>query len=103
DGRFLVSCEGGAALFEVSTASLKRLPNTTTVDWAAVGSRYVEGRDLRGSCRRNREERAHDEPCVAFYSIADGRVTERPRSQVGDVDRPGAPTICPVLRRKVLD
>ncbi|MBA3809392.1 MAG: hypothetical protein H0X28_13530 [Solirubrobacterales bacterium] len=43
------------------------------------------------------EMRRH-EPCLALYNVATGVVTERPQSQLADLDRPGAPVVCGALR-----
>jgi len=71
--------------------------------WEAIGSRYVEGFvESRVLCGRSRSEEKHGLPCVALYDIATGQISYRPRSQLGDLDRAGAPPICSRLRARVL-
>jgi hypothetical protein len=89
------------ALLEVATGRLRPIPATIKGQWGVVGSRFVEGFDARHVCRQTREERAWEEPCLALYDLATGAVSDRPQWQVGDLDKPGAPLICPVLRRSV--
>jgi hypothetical protein len=100
-GRFIVFCGRGTALFEVATGALRPLPKTIKGQWGVVGSRYVEGFDARHLCRQTREEKARERPCLALYDLATGAVSDRPQSQVGDLDETGAPLICPVLRGSV--
>jgi hypothetical protein len=40
---------------------------------------------------------------MSRYDIATGAVSYRPQSQVGDLDRPGAPRVCPRLRAKLIE
>ena len=100
-GRFLVFCTGMGGLLEVATGRLRPVPHTIRGQWGVVGSRYIEGFDARNVCRQTREEKARREPCLALYDLATGVVSDRPQWQVGDLDQPGAPLICPALRREV--
>jgi hypothetical protein len=103
-GRFLLACQDVWRILDVTTGALRSLgaPGGDRGTWSVVGSRYVEGFAFAGGCRQSRKERANDDPCIALYDLATGALTHRPQSQVGDLDRPGAPIICRRLRSKVI-
>jgi hypothetical protein len=89
DGRFMVLCPQGYALLDTRTDAITILPHGP--EWSAVGARYVEGRgDER--CRL----------CVVLFEIGTAKLSERPEDEVADLDRSGAPRVCPALRREVL-
>jgi hypothetical protein len=94
DGRFLLTCANGEALLDAPTGTVRMLPSDPA--WMTVGSHYVEG--VGGTCVQTRLEVREDKPCRALYDIATGAVSYRPRSQVGDLDKPGAPLVCQALK-----
>jgi hypothetical protein len=103
-GRFLVQCGSASGLLNVRTRTVTVLPEPRGpfgAGWNAVGTRYVEGTADQSACRQSRSERARAW-CIALYDIATGSVSYRPGSQLGDLDRPGAPLICRRLRRRLL-
>jgi hypothetical protein len=73
------------------------------VSWRAVGARYLEGEAPPRYCRQDASERREQEDCIALYEIATGAVSYRPQSQVANLDRPGAPVVCPALRQKAVE
>lgn len=97
-GRFLVDCREKTALLDFRTGVLTPLPETGA-GWAEVGSRYVSSAYENGV--RCRGMRRH-EGCLVLYDIATRLVTKVPEARVPDLDRPGAPPVCPALRRRVL-
>ena len=103
-GRFIVFCGGTAELLDASTGAAQVLPtgNEYGPSWHVVGARYVEGRTNNPDCRQSAAEKRREAPCIALYDIATGAVSYRPQSQVGDLDRAGAPLVCPALRQKVI-
>jgi hypothetical protein len=101
DGRFLALCGSATQLLDVKTGTMTPLPSAAEdPSWVAVGSRYVEGRATKDKCRQNRVEVREQQPCVALYEIATGAVSYRPQSEAADLDRPGAPLICKVIRSR---
>jgi hypothetical protein len=70
---------------------------------AAVGSRYVEGLDDNSRCKRTAHEVRPERSCIALYDISTGAVSDRPYSQIADLDRPGAPPVCGRLRAKLVE
>lgn len=99
-GRFLLACPAGGlgrALLDAHTHGVTTLP--TSGLWEAVGSAYVEG-DAGNECSQTAREAR--QPCIALYDIATGVVSTRPQSQLGDVNRRGAPRICARVRDRVL-
>lgn len=94
-GRFLLPCGRTSELLDARDGSSMPLP--ASAGWIGVGSRYLEGDGE--SCTQTRAEIRYHEPCLALYSLLTGTVvSERPKSQVADLDRPGAPVVCSALR-----
>jgi hypothetical protein len=106
DGRFLVSCAPRTqGLLDVGTGTITTLPTPMGEfgpSWVVMGSRYVEGSDAKDKCRHTAGE-VSPQYCLALYDIATGAVSYRAQSQVGDLDRPGAPPVCPRLRGKLIE
>ncbi len=105
-GRFLVECQSGRALLTARTGTLSPpLPHPAGPfygEWLALGARYVEGNADPHDCTHSpRERRGEESPCIALYRIATGTLSYRPASQIPDLDRPGAPTVCPPLRGRL--
>ena len=105
-GRFLVSCDGSEQeLLDARTGAFLPLPKPPAHEygfygplWRGVGLRYVVGSaGSNGQCRKAKRH----ESCTALYDIATGTISELAESQVPDPDLPGAPPLCPALRRKV--
>jgi hypothetical protein len=106
DGRFLVSCAHLSGLLNVRTGTVTALPERPggAPYWVVVGSRYVEGPDDNNNrCRRTAREVRQERSCIALYDISTGAVSDRPPSQIADLDRPGAPPVCGRLRGKVIE
>ena len=61
-----------------------------------MGALYVEGNGTQ--CSQTPVERRALEPCIALYELSTGVVRQRPQSQVGDINLPGAPLVCRALR-----
>jgi hypothetical protein len=102
-GRFIVFCGGASELLDARTGTMRVLPRDESgPSWNVVGARYVEGQANAANCHQNAAERHRQESCIALYEISTGVVSYRPQSEVGDLDRPGAPAVCPALRAKVL-
>jgi hypothetical protein len=108
-GRFLLGCgaarnECADALLDARSGALTALPKLGCLGpvWQAVGSHYVEGEDRGSKCRQSARERSEQQGCLALYDLATGAVTDRSRSQAGDLDRPGDPRICRGLRARVV-
>ena len=102
-GRFIVFCGNATELLEAPTGTLRMLPSGESgPSWYVVGARYVEGQAPAANCRQNAIEKRQRELCIALYELSTGIVSYRPQSQVGDLDRPGAPLVCPALRAKVI-
>jgi hypothetical protein len=103
-GRFLLNCGTAQELLDVRTGRSTNLPgNALGPNWDAVGARYVAGVAANEKrCRQSPSEINHERPCIALFDIATERVSERPQSQVGDLDRLGAPLVCRGLRRSVI-
>jgi hypothetical protein len=103
DARFLVFCASQAeGLLDVRTGLVTTLPaGEDGPVWQVVGSRYIEGWDDKRRCRQTAREIRDEEGCVALYDIATGVVRVRPHSGLADLDRPGAPPVCPRLRAKI--
>ena len=110
-GRFLLGCgrpgpstECAGDLLDARSGTLLALPGVGCQGptWQVVGSRYIMGEDNAHKCRQSAHERRELWNCLAFYSLATGAVTDRPKSQVGDLDQAGAPRLCPALRKRVI-
>jgi hypothetical protein len=105
-GRFIVECISGKDLLNAPTGSLQPLPDVgvgfSGPEWGAVGARYVEGEGSPSHCTQDRAERLGHAPCISLYEVATGRVSYRPQSQPADLDRPGAPLVCPALRKRAV-
>ena len=110
-GRFLAYCANGISVLNARTGHVIVLPSLETLmyrgtlpppEWSAIGSRYVQGGSLPDTCHQSSNEKRHGVLCVALYDLATGQVSYRPQSQLPDLDRPGAPPICPRLRQKPL-
>jgi hypothetical protein len=109
-GLFIVYCAEGAELLDAQTGVLRALPGGKYLGplWARVGARYLEGEanhegeTSTGHCLQDAAEQRERKPCIAFYDIATGAVSYRPQSQPGNLNRPGAPLVCPALRKKVI-
>jgi hypothetical protein len=103
-GWFIIECAGAKYLLDARTGAIKRLPDVgvglSGPEWGAVGARYVEGEGNPTYCRQDRAEKLNHEPCISLYEIATGAVRYRPQSQPADLDRPGAPLVCPPLRKR---
>jgi hypothetical protein len=89
-GRLLVQCAAGESeqLLDVRSGRATPLPAHTL--WYRLGTRYVRGNDAR--------ERQ------VLYDISTGVVSRVGRSEVADLDVPGAPgidSVCPALRSYV--
>jgi hypothetical protein len=105
DGRFLLDCETPAhvqsqEVLDLGTpGTFVMLPNgagfARSRPWTALGTRYVQGTAAPEECSHGAGEH---EPCIALFDLATGAVSYRPPSQVLNLDLPGAPQICPVLR-----
>jgi hypothetical protein len=105
-GRFLVGCSSQQqALLNARTGGLRLLPKPPPHSygeygpiWEAVGLRYVMGdAGLHARCHRTQRH----EGCTVLLDLATGAMSKFPESQVRDIDRPGAPLVCPALRRKL--
>jgi hypothetical protein len=108
-GRFLLGCgrphnDCADGLLDGRSGTLLALPRVDCFGpvWQAVGSHYVVGEDRASKCRQSAHERREGQACLALYNLATGTVTDRPQSQVGDLDQPGAPLVCPALRKRVI-
>src|ERR1700678_2281621 len=105
DGRFLLDCETPAhvqsqEVLDLGTpGTFVMLPNgagfARSRPWTALGTRYVQGTAAPEECSHGAGEH---EPCIALFDLVTGAVSYRPPSQVLNLDLPGAPQICPVLR-----
>jgi hypothetical protein len=99
-GRFLLGCGATQALLAVPADRVAPLPmGAFATTWLAVGALYVEGRTGPEACGKAAGELRHGRFCIALYDIATGAVSYRPESQVPDIDRVGAPTVCTLLRK----
>jgi hypothetical protein len=96
DGRFMVSCLDSVDLLDARSGKLTPLP--TEGEWFAVGDHYVEG-NVSG-CRQDASERRRRQPCIGLYDVGTGQLSSRPQSAAPDLDRAGAPPICPAIRRR---
>jgi hypothetical protein len=105
-GRFIIECTGAKDLLDARTGAIRALPDVgvgfSGPEWGAVGARYVEGEGSPIHCRQDRAEKLNHAPCISLYEIATGTVSYRPQSQPADLDRPGAPLVCPALRKKAV-
>jgi hypothetical protein len=108
DGRFLLDCETPAhvqsqGVLDVGRPASFMLPNgagfALSRPWTALGTRYAEGTAAPEECSHSAGEH---ESCIALFDLATGAVSYRSPSQVLNLDRPGAPQICPALRPGVL-
>jgi hypothetical protein len=105
DGRFLLDCVTPAhvqsqEVLDLGTpGTFVMLPNgagfALSRPWTALGTRYVQGTAAPEECSHGAGEH---ELCIALFDLATGAVSFRPPSQVLNLDLPGAPQICPVLR-----
>jgi hypothetical protein len=102
-GRFLLACNEGRAVFDARGDGFVTLPpiGPFTPGWLRVGLRYAEGQ-TRSGCQRSAAEAKRGAYCLALYDLATGSVSYRSESQPVDLDRPGAPAICPALRRRLI-
>jgi hypothetical protein len=102
-GLFIIYCGNTSELYNARTGAVKALPGGEFgPSWQVVGARYLEGVASATDCRQDAMEKREQDNCIALYEIATGRVSYRPHSQISDLDRPGAPLVCPALRKKVL-
>jgi hypothetical protein len=109
DGRFLLDCDAAAQsqeVLDVRTGNSVMLPSFTLPNgvlyygqWQRFGALYAEGTAVPERCSHSPREH---EPCIALFDLATGAVSYRPPAQVLNLDRPGAPQICPGLRRGAL-
>jgi hypothetical protein len=106
EGRFLLECGSGeTALLDVRSGVAVSLPSLAAPSygepgWTGAGARYVVGKGANGpGCRKLKRH----EGCLALYEIATGRVSEVAETLSPDPDRPGAPPLCPALRRRVFE
>jgi hypothetical protein len=90
----LLSCQDGSAVLDAHTDGLTMLPESAGGE--TVGALYVEGNGTQ--CSQTPLEIRALEPCIALYELSTGVVRQRPQSQVGDINRPGAPLVCRALR-----
>jgi hypothetical protein len=103
-GLFLVYCNEPDELLNAATGAVQALPGGSSVaSRAVVGARYVEGEASPSHCRQDAGEKREHDPCIALYEIDTGAVSYRPQSRPGDLDRSGAPLVCPALRKKVIE
>jgi hypothetical protein len=107
-GYFLLDCSGAngperKSILNVKTGTSAALPQAaTSFGWHLVQGRYIEGMADEHTCKRQRTPRGPGEVCVALYDLAKGVVSDRPAWQVPDLNRLGAPPVCPALRSKLL-
>jgi hypothetical protein len=108
-GHLLVVCGKGFGLLDAVRGTQTTLPPPAGLydgAWETVGSRYVEGNADPLDCAHSATERKNGDtgegpPCLALYDIQTGTLSYRPGSQAPDLDRPGAPLVCPPLRGKL--
>ncbi|SRR5579871_2474369 len=96
DGRFLVLCGRSVELLDAWDGALRRMPEGA--EWTYVGRRYVRGRPGGPSQTRCNARPTHDE-CIALFDIATGAVSAVAESRTVDIDREGAPPVCPGLHK----
>jgi hypothetical protein len=104
-GRFLLNCPSGATeLLLAASGSEMPLPAPGTFDagWDAVGVRYIEGRAEHDACAQFATEVKRGAYCIALYDPRTNTASYRPQSQMPDIDRQGAPTICARLRDRLI-
>lgn len=103
-GAFLLDCTSDQRLLDARTGAVTPLPiGPYDASWTGVGARYVEGSADKTACLESPSEVSRRRPCIALYDRATGSVSYRPQSQVGELDQPGAPVVCPRLRAAVID
>jgi hypothetical protein len=93
-GRFLVLCGRIVELLDAWDGALRPLPEAS--EWRGVGRRYVWGRPAGPSPAHCNAHPTHDE-CIALYDIATGTLSAVAESRTVDIDRAGAPPVCPRL------
>jgi len=115
----LLECPGGRDLLDIRSGAVSHLPrllaNVQESHIGAhvpltVGARYIEnGEQERGpelgtqeACPLSSSERKRRLYCIELFDIATGIVTYRSIAQLPDLDRVGAPAICPGLRDRVI-
>ncbi|HEY0517573.1 MAG TPA: hypothetical protein VGD00_10665 [Solirubrobacteraceae bacterium] len=109
-GRFLVTCTDGISVLNAANGATTLLPNPKGLlggGWKAIGTRFVEGgavpQDCHHSAREVKEESHYEggPRCIVLYDLATASISYRPGRQISDLNRPGAPTVCEALRRKL--
>ena len=108
-GRFLVVCSEGFALIDAANGALTPLPKPAGIydgEWVAVGARYAQATADPLDCphspaQASKGDTGEGPACSALYDIETGALSYRRESQVANLDRRGAPTICRALRAKL--